>query len=398
MFNESTVRITLRFAAASAILLAMALPTMGQTPVPATSPVIRPGSAVGRRIDGSGPRIISYVDEPDDWFLTPRGKSVCDNIVGWQNANGGWFKNYSAARPRPAVIADDMTSGPPGDDDSVWHKVSTFDNDATHSELKILARAYRVTKDPAYRDSFELGLKYVLESQYPNGGWPQRFPLQDNYGRYITFNDDAMTDNMTLLRDIVFKKPDYTWISEEERKACEAPFWRGIDCILKCQYRQDGVLTVWCQQHDPVTLEPRGGRAYELPSLTGEESVDVVELLMSLPEPDQHVRDSIDAAAAWFERSKITGKRVDTVDAPDMPRGRNRVMVDDPNAPPLWARFYDLKTNQPFVCSRDGIPRSSLDQISYERRMGYNWFGHWGTPLLREYAEWKGRYEGTTRP
>lgn len=46
------------------------------------------------------------------------------------------------------------------------------------------------------------GLDYLLAAQYPNGGWPQFYPLRSDYSRHITFNDDAMTDVLALLEDV----------------------------------------------------------------------------------------------------------------------------------------------------------------------------------------------------
>ncbi len=334
-------------------------------------------------------RITSFVDEPDTFFKSPSGQAVADNVVGWQNANGGWFKNYDPTQPRPATIADDLKSGPPGDDDSVWHQVSTFDNSATYSEMRILARATRVLKKDNYRKAFDRGLEYIFQSQYPNGGWPQRFPLQDNYGRAITFNDDAMTGVMVLLEDIVHQKPDFAFVSDGQRQKCKAAFDRGIECILNCQIKVEGRLTVWCQQHDEKTLAPAGGRAYELPSLCGEESGDIVLLLMRIEHPNERVRQAIEGAVGWYENWKIIGKRLKYVASSDSPRGRDYVVVDDPTAPPMWARFYDLKTNRPFFCSRDGVPRDSVDQISVERRTAYAWYGTWGDGVATAYQAWK---------
>jgi pectinesterase len=329
------------------------------------------------------------VNEPDAFFTSPPGLAIADNVVGWQNPNGGWFKNYDPTQPRPANILDDPKSGPAGDDDSVWHRVSTFDNSATYSEMRVLARAYRVLKKDAYRRAFDRGLEYIFESQYPNGGWPQRFPLQNNYGRTITFNDDAITGVMILLEDIVHQKHDFAFVSDEQRQKCKAAFDRGIDCILNCQINVNGQLTVWCQQHDEKTLAPAGGRAYELPSLCGEESADIALLLMRIEHPSERVRQAVDAAAAWYENSKIIGKRLKYAARSDAPRGQDYVILDDPSAPPMWARFYDLKTNRPFFCSRDGIARDSVAQISVERRTGYAWYGTWGDAVAKAYEAWK---------
>src|SRR4029450_13261122 len=92
------------------------------------------------------------------------------------------------------------------DTGNVWHETATIDNGATYHEIRILSKAYRVTQKTLYHESAERGIKYLLEAQYPNGGWPQRFPLQDNYGRHITFNDLAMLQVMNLMRDVASRQ------------------------------------------------------------------------------------------------------------------------------------------------------------------------------------------------
>ncbi|HVT87501.1 MAG TPA: pectate lyase [Tepidisphaeraceae bacterium] len=357
----------------SVVALTMAFPfaaAFAQSTVPAGSTI------------PPGPKINSYVRRDDAFFASAEGKHIADNILNWQNSNGGWFKNYSPATTRPSNLLDDPKSGPSGDDDSVWHKTSTIDNDATYSEMRLLAHAYRVTKNEAYKDAFNRGLDYLFKAQYSNGGWPQRFPLQNNYGRHITYNDGAMLGVMELLRDVANQKPDFAFATDAQRKQCTEAFDRGVECILNCQYKQDGKLSVWCQCHDEVALQPAGARAYELPSLSGSESVGIILMLMSLPHPSQRVRDSIEGACAWFESSKILGKRI-----ANGPGGRT--MIDDPNAPPLWGRFYDLKTNKPFVCGRDGIPKATLEEIPAERRNGYSWYSSTASILPERYQMWK---------
>ena len=48
---------------------------------------------------------------------------------------------------------------------------------ATTGELRFLARAFRATNEPRYQQAFLKGLSHILEAQYPNGGWPQYYPL-----------------------------------------------------------------------------------------------------------------------------------------------------------------------------------------------------------------------------
>jgi PelA/Pel-15E family pectate lyase len=329
---------------------------------------------------------------PEGWYGTKEARELADILVSWQNANGGWWKKYDPTRPRPAELpAPDEHDGPPGDTEGVWRPSSTFDNDATYMEMRILAKVYTAGGGEKYREAFMRGLGFVLEAQYPSGGWPQRFPLQDNYGRAITYNDGAMTNVMGLLRDIVDRRPDVAFVPEGERERCKAALAKGIDRTLALQVRVRGELTAWCQQYDPGTFVPAGARAYELPSLSACESAEIVMFLMELPDPDERVRAAVEGAVRWFRASAIEGKRVETKTGPEYEGGKDRVVVDDPGAPPIWARFYEIETNRPFFVGRDGVKRDSLAEVPYERRNGYGWYGSWGKKVEAAYVEWKKR-------
>ena len=123
--------------------------------------------------------------------------------------------------------------------------------------------------------------------------------------------------------------------------------------------------TVWCAQHDEIDFAPRKARSYELPSFSGAESAGIVRLLMTIPKPTPEIIASINGAIAFFERAKITGFREIKVDDPNSPKGWDKRVIEDPMAPPMWARFYDLKTIKPIYVDRDGIPRDKLSDIGY---------------------------------
>ena len=55
----------------------------------------------------------------------------------------------------------------------------------------------------------------------------------------------------------------------------------------------------------------------------------------------------------------------------------------------LWARFYELDTNRPFFCDRDGIKKYDVSQIGHERRTGYSWYNNDGRYVLARYKMWK---------
>lgn len=314
-----------------------------------------------------------FLGKPDSWFASDEAKQVAAIILSYQADAGGWPKNTDTiSRP----YAGDRAKLQP-----------TFDNKATVDELRFMARMVNATKDETYRKSFDRGLNYVLAAQYPNGGWPQFFPLRQGYWDHITFNDDAMVRILRLVREVASDKT-YGFVEATQREACRKAFGLGIDCILKCQIVIDGKPTVWCAQHDEHSLAPAKARKYELPSFSGFESVGIVRLLMSIEKPTPEVRASIEGAVAWLEAHQVTGLRLDT--EKDKDGKTNLVMIPDAKAPALWARFYDLQTGQPFVCDRDGIPKPKLADIGYERRNGYSWFGEYARDLLaKEYRAWK---------
>ena len=306
--------------------------------------------------------------KPDDWFKTDEGKSAVANVLSWQAESGSWPKNQDNAK-KPFA--------------GKKKKTGTFDNKSTTDELRFLARAFAATGDAASRDAFLLGFDHIIAAQFPNGGWPQYFPLNKDYSRHITFNDNTMVRLLEFLRE-TSTDPRYDFIGNDRKAAARKAFDRGIDCIVKCQVVRDGAATVWCAQHDEVTLKPAKARSYELESLSGSESAGIVRFLMTLENPSPEAVRAVKAAVAWFETSKVEGIRLEKI-------GGVRTAVDDPKAPVLWARFYDLETNKPFFCDRDGVKKWNYNEIGRERRNGYSWLGNWGESVLREYGKWKHR-------
>ena len=163
------------------------------------------------------------------------------------------------------------------------------------------------------------------------------------------------------------------------------------------QIRQNGVRTIWAGQYHHETLEPVGARSFELPGLVCRESVAVVRYLMRIEEPSAEVISAVEGAIAWFRAATIAGLRYETVSAEPVKyawhtSSTDRRTVADSTAPPLWARFYDLHTNQPFLANRDGQRVGTLAEVERERRTGYDWYGTWPAPLLEwDYPAWQAR-------
>ncbi|HEV2294929.1 MAG TPA: pectate lyase [Tepidisphaeraceae bacterium] len=332
--------------------------------------------------------ISDFAKQPDEWFTSDQGRRVLDNVITWQNPNGGWWKAYDPNQPKPGSAAPKKDARFPAQDQNLSGQVSTFDNKATWSELRLLGRAYTLTKGPKYKEAFDRGIKFVLAAQYDNGGWPQRFPLEDNYGRHITYNDESMVEVMRLVRDVAAGKEPFAFVDEATREKARQAFDKGVECILNTQIKVDGKPTVWCAQHDEKTLAPTKARAYELPSFSGGESASIAMLLMEIEKPSERVKQAIKGAVEWYEKSKLTGIREERRPNKDSPRGYDVIVVSDPNAPPLWARFYDLETGKPFFVGRDGVKKDSLAEIELERRAGYAWLRPWGEKVLKAYPKW----------
>lgn len=189
------------------------------------------------------------------------------------------------------------------------------------------------------------------------------------------------------VQDIFEYDPLYWYVPTSLREKAKAAFDKGVQCILATQVVQDGKPTVWCAQHDFETLAPAKARAYELPSLSGQESDNIVLLLMDIPDPSPEIVAAIENAIAWFEKSKIEGIRLEYYRNDEGKRDYRVVACE--KCPVLWARFYELDTNRPFFCDRDGIKKYDVSQIGHERRTGYSWYNNDGRYVLARYKMWK---------
>jgi PelA/Pel-15E family pectate lyase len=315
---------------------------------------------------------------------------IADNIILFQKNNGGWPKNYDML----AVLTEEqIASLLEGKDETN----TTFDNGTTYSQINYLAYAYTKTKIEKYKKACIKGIEFTLEAQYENGGWPQFYPDLSGYRKYITFNDGAMIGIMDMLNRIVTGSPDYSFLDNKYIDKVRSALDKGIGCILKCQIEENGVKNVWCQQHDEIDFHPQNARSFEPAAICNGESAGIVKFLMSIDNPSEEIINSVQSAVRWFEESKIYGIRVDWVDSTHADfiyhsTDKDRVVVEDPDAPPIWARFYELGTNKPLFCRRDGTLVYSMEEVERERRTGYAWYVDWPQEALDIYPEWQKKF------
>jgi PelA/Pel-15E family pectate lyase len=315
-------------------------------------------------------------------------REIAANILLFQRENGGWPKDYdmTAILTEAQKAAVRATRG---------RTDTSYDNGNLHSQVAYLARAFTIFDEPAWRAACERGFDFILASQYPNGGFPQRFPKAKDFHAHITFNDYVMIGCLHVLQDAAENAPHFAWLDAARREKARDAVRRGVECILKCQIRTEGTLTGWCQQHDEKTYEPRPGRAFELASICPQDTTEIVRFLMRIEKPSAEMLVSVDAAVAWLASVKLSGVRVDKVKAPKEEFQRHtadfdKVLVPDADAPPLWARHYEIGTNRPVFAGRDAVKKYALAEIERERRTGTPWYGTWPEKMIRkEYPEWR---------
>lgn len=345
--------------------------------------------------ESSGTRSMNLHEEAAH-YAGPEGRHIADVILSFQTPAGGWSKNLdmngSLRAKGQSYTPDNLNKHPSTDDfdaprDPQWNYVGTLDNDATTTELRYLALVSTATPGLAgepYRASFLRGIRYLLKAQFPNGGWPQVWPLEGGYHDAITFNDNSVTDVAELLSDTATGQGDYAFVPADLRRQSAAAAARALDCILTAQIVVAGKRTVWAQQHDALTFQPVPGRNYEPAALSSGESADLLCYLMRIAHPTPAIVAAIRSGIVWLQATAIQNQS--WLGGRATPGGRH--LEAKPGAPLLWARFYSIETGKPVFGDRDKSIHDDVSEISLERRNGYAWYSTGPQSALDAYAAW----------
>ena len=359
--------------------------SLSQPPIPSLSlDGFRDGASHWRKIKKDRVILPTSPDQPA--YAPTQVREIALNILLFQRESGGWPCDFDMAAiltdtQKQAVIATQRRTD------------TSFDNHNIHSQLDYLARAAALLGESPWHEAIRRGLDFVFSAELPVGGFPQSWPEPKGYFAHITFNDGVTIGNLNLLKDIAESQPHWAWLDTTRRDKARKAVARGVTCILKCQIKQTG----WCQQHDEKTFEATTARTFELASICPQDTVEILRFLMRFEKPGISMAMAITNGAAWLTRVKLSGIRVEKIKAPlekfeFHDTDTDVIVVQDPTAPPLWARHYEIGTNRPIFSGRDAVKRYALAEIERERRTGTPWYGTWPAIFLKkDYPEWQKR-------
>ena len=209
-----------------------------------------------------------------DEYYYQAAEKVAGALIWGQHRSGGWNYFIDFAGPASTRHWYDTIGRNAWRMEEFQHYADngTFDDAGTSEAMQFLLRIYVEKRDPKYRPALERAIGYVLDSQYPIGGWPQRWPHDPSYpeyARYITFNDDVAAENIRFLTMVYQALGDPRVID---------PINRAMNVFLVTQQGQP--QPGWGLQYT-LDLKPAGARSYEPEALVTHTSAANLQALMN---------------------------------------------------------------------------------------------------------------------
>jgi len=281
-------------------------------------------------------------------------ENVASALIYGQHSSGGWHYLIDFDPSGLQKWYDEVGSRCWGWEEFYhYYGNATFDDEVTVSAAQFLLDLYLTTLDPKYKAPLMKALDFILVSQYPNGAWPQRYPLRDDYAHaghadytpYYTFNDQVISGNIFFLLE-AYEKLGNAEYKEAARRGM------GFYLLSQLPAPQAG----WAMQYD-MKLNAAWARAYEPASVASPQTVENIEDLESFYKitGDRRYLRPIPDAIQWLENSVINT---------DLSRNFTH------------ASFYEIGTNKPLYAHREG---TSIEKgrywVDYEQ---VNLLDHYG--------------------
>ena len=219
---------------------------------------------------------------------------------------------------------------------------ATFDDGVTKHCAEFILRLYLEKHDDAFLPSLKKAIDFVLESQYANGGWPQRFPIMNDhpfkgkadYSPFVTLNDNVMVDNIDFLMQC------YTSLGMEKLKE---PILKAMNLLHDLQ--QPKPLAGWADQYTPDDLKPAHARSYEPRSVNTGTTMNMILKMMEFYKltGDSRYLDGVKDAIDFLESLKLPDELVAKVRK--MPLQEGEILVP---------RFINPDNGRPLYVHRKG--------------------------------------------
>lgn len=247
-----------------------------------------------------------------DEFYYQAAMEVAEGLIAAQHPSGGWNYHHDFAGEESTRRWYD-TIGKNGwrlEEFHHYYGNATFDDAGTSEASQFLLRMYVERRSSRLRPAVEKAISFVLDSQYENGGWPQRFPFVDDapslhgrpdYTRYVTFNDDVAGENIKFLLMV------YQTLGDERALAA---IHRAMGIFVATQ--QPAPQAGWGLQHHNETLAPIGARSYEPDALTTHTTANNIAQLINFYAwtGDRRFIERVPEAIDWLQSVRLPDDQV----------------------------------------------------------------------------------------
>lgn len=246
-----------------------------------------------------------------DEYYYEEAKKVANVLIWGQEPCGGWNYMFDMAGEN-SMKEWYATVGKNGwrmEEFQHYYGNATFDDSVTSDVAKFLLRVYVEKYDPAFRPALDKAIHFILESQYPVGGWPQRYPLMHDhvfqgkadYSSFITLNDDVIPDNIDFLVQC------YQALGLKNLKE---PIMRALNMVIVLQ--QGAPYAGWADQYTVDDLQPAHARSYEPRSINAGTTVGMIHKLCDYYKLTGETKflSGIPAAIDFLESMKLPDSEV----------------------------------------------------------------------------------------
>ncbi len=252
-----------------------------------------------------GHLFLDMFDATGDRAYLEYAKKAADALIYGQHKLGGWHYFIDFDPQGLETYYEEVSSQFVRGMEEYRHYYGncTYDDNATQGATAYLLRVYKTTLLPEYLAPLKKALDFILISQYPNGGWPQRYPLRyefvhdgfPDYTSMYTLNDDAMSNTINVLLDAYEQLGDERYLEAARR---------GGDFFMIAQGPQG--QAGWAEQYD-MNLQPCWARTHEPPSYMPRQTLNTIHTLeqLYLFTGDRRYLRPIPAALDWLEKSGL---------------------------------------------------------------------------------------------